>query len=233
MRTISIMWSFVLTVLFMTSCGQEDLAAPAGYGKHDAIAAKKGGGGNGGGEQGVVTYAGHATGLNATITTIQNGTVTSNQSLFANTGFLPAAGGSLTANAAQAVIEGVLTAETLDATVTGAGSQTTSASSVSLLNVTVGGKVITADYLSSSATATCGSASGTSLVQNLVIDGTPVVVTGEPNQLVFFPTGGFVMINEKTTAKGKAKNVTVTALRIVLPNAADIRVAQSRAEVKC
>jgi len=227
MKTFSILWSFVLTTLIFTSCAQEDLATPVKNGNSDILAAK------GGGKTTIVTYAGQATGLNATIMTQQNGGIVSHQTILSQTGFLPASGGNLSASHEQANIEGVLTAETLNASTSGQENQTISQASATYLNITVGGNVITADYASASATTTCNATTGSSQFQNLIVNGTPVVVTGTANQAIYLSNGGFILINEQSTSKGKTKNINVSALHIIIPNAADIRVATARAEIKC
>ena len=115
MKTLSIVWSFVLATLFFTSCQTEDLATPMAHGHSELKAAK-------GGPQSVtVTYGGQATGLNATITTMNNGTVVSNQTILSQTGMLPLSGGSLNAGHSGALIEGVLSADSLNASITGQG----------------------------------------------------------------------------------------------------------------
>jgi hypothetical protein len=137
-------------------------------------------------------------------------------------------------NSSYASIGNTLTIDSLNASTSGLANQTVSSSTATGLNVTVNGYVITADYVSATATATCGSTSGNVQIQNLVINGAPVTITGAANQVIFFPTGGFVMINEQSTSKKiKAKNLNVTGLRIVFPNAADIRIASVRSEIKC
>src|SRR5688572_17741961 len=62
-----------------------------------------------------VTYGERATAIDATIWTTQNGTVISNQSLLAETYFLPASGGTLSATLPTAEISGALTASALSA----------------------------------------------------------------------------------------------------------------------
>ena len=228
MKTFSILWSFVLTTLIFTSCTQEDLATPLMKGNSDILAAKKGGG-----ETGIVTYGGQATGLNATIMTQQNGGIVSHQTILSQTGFLPAAGGNLSASHGQATIDGVLTADSLSASTSGQGNQTISQATATNLNITVAGNVISADYLSATATATCSAATGSSQIQNMVVNGTPVEITGAANQAIYLSNGGFILINEKSISKGKTKNINVSALHVIIPNAADIRVATARAEIKC
>ena len=228
MKTFSILWSVMLTTLFFTSCQTEDLASPSGRETSEVLEARRGP------QSGVITFGGQATGLNATITTTQNGTVVSNQTILSQTALLPTTGGSLTASHGEAIIEGALTVDTLTASISGQGNQTTSNASATGLNVTVNGNTITADYVASTATATCGATSGSSTIQNLVVNGNPVTITGAPNQTVYLSAGSFIIINEQSTNKKvKGKNINVSALHIIIPNGADIRVATARAEIKC
>lgn len=228
MKTLSIFWSVVMATLFFTACQTEDLASPIGHGSSEVKAAK------GGAQSGVVTYGGQATGLNATITTTQNGTVVSNQTILSQTALLPATGGSLSASHGQAAIEGVLSFDSLTAAISGQTNTTTSNASATNLNVTVNGIVITAVYVASTATATCGGTNGSSTIQNLIVNGEPVTVTGAPNQTVFLSPTSFMIINEQSTnKKARNKNISVSALHIIIPNHADIRVATSRSEIKC
>ena len=228
MKALSILWSVVLTTLFFASCQTEDLASPSGHGSTETLEARRGP------QSGVITFGGQATGLNATITTTQNGTVVSNQTILSQTALLPASGGSLFASHGEAIIEGALSVDTLTASTSGQNSQTTSQATATDLNVTVNGNVITADYAAATATATCGAASGSTTIQNLVVNGNPVTITGAPNQTVYLSAGSFLIINEQSTNKKvKGKNINVSALHIIIPNGADIRVATARAEIKC
>jgi len=180
-------------------------------------------------------FGGRATGVDATIVSIVNGVVTSNQTLLAETGLLPITGGSLTNSQLLASINGVLTTDSVGATISGAGTATTAQSTATNLNLTIGGHTITASLLQANASASCGPVfTGSSQIQDLVIDGTPVTVTGAANQAVFFPSGGLVMINEQSVSKkGKAGSITVTALRVLLPNGTVIRIATTKADIKC
>src|SRR5688500_10534704 len=137
MKTFSIIWSFVLTTLIFTSCETEELARPAMVGQSDITDARRGGE-----NTGVVAYGGQATGVNATIMNTQSDTVTSYQTILAQTALLPAAGGTLSANDSLATIEGVLTTATLTASTSGQNNQTVSTATATNLNITVCGNVI-------------------------------------------------------------------------------------------
>ena len=224
MKAFFILWSVVLTSLLFTACQTEDLATPSIAREH-IYAAK-------GGQQSVTSYSGYGTALNATITSSQNGTVTSNQYSFAYTGLLPAIGGSLNASAAQALVEGALSADSLEASTTGQNNQTISVASATNVSITVGGNVITAGYVASTATTNCATASGSSVIENLVVNGTAVTVTGTPNQTVVLSPNTFLIINEQSSSKKvKGKNITVSGLHLVGSN--DIRVATANALTKC
>src|SRR5688572_17697478 len=122
MKTSFILWSFVMTTLFFTACQTEDLAIPVN--DHKSVSNAKNGP-----QQSVTTYGGYATGLNATITSNQNGVVSSNQYNFAHTGLLPAGGGALNAAHPQVLIEGVISADSLKANTSGSNNQTVSQAS--------------------------------------------------------------------------------------------------------
>ena len=229
MKTLLILWSFILTTAIFTSCEMDELASPSSQGHSETLASRRTA------PNGAVTYGGQGTGLNATITTLQNGSVVSNQTILSQTAILSASGGSLTTNYVDANLNGVVTVDSLSASITGANNQTVSQTSATNIFVTARGNVVTADYAASTATATCGGTTASSQIQNLVVNGQPVNVTGAPNQIAFFQEAGFyIVINEQSTNKKvKAKNLTVSALHIIFANAADVRVATSRVEIKC
>ena len=224
MKTAFILWSVVLTTLFYTSCQTDDLATPLNG--HKSVSSAKGA------TQSVTTYGGYATGLNATITTTQNGSVTSNQYNFASTGLLPATGGTLNANVSQALVEGALSADSLSANTTGQNKQTLSEASASNINITINGHVITADYVATTASTTCTTATGSTQIVNLVVNGNPITVTGTINQTVVLSPTSFLIINEQSSSKKvKGKNITVSGLHLV--GSSDIRVATTQALTKC
>jgi hypothetical protein len=181
------------------------------------------------------TYGGQASGVNATVVNTSGTGVTSYQTIIAQTPFLSTTGGSLVATALQGNIPGVFTADSVGAKITGEGNVTSAQSTATNVTITVGGHVVTASYVQSNASASCGPVfTATAQVQNLVVDGSPVVVTGSPNQVVFFPAGGFVIINEQSSSKkGGTGSLTVTALRVSLPNGTAIRVAGAKVDIKC
>jgi hypothetical protein len=232
MKKKSILWSILLIIGTMTACTKAESPVPT----TDAGAKyKKGGNAGPSTPTGTTTYGGQATGLNATVWNTQNFVVTSNQTILAQTTMLPATGGSLTASHTAAYIAGVFTADALSASVTGQGNTTTSTASATNVNITVGGNVITASQIQSTASTGCGAIpTGSTQITSLVVNGTAITVTGAPSQAIYLPGGGMVIINEHIgSKKGSSIIKTVTALRVILPNATDMSIATSRAEIKC
>src|SRR4029077_19518198 len=87
-----------------------------------------------------------------------------------------------------------LSAETLSAATISWVDQVDSFASLANLNMTVAGIGITADSVLAQASQVLGAAgSGSSTLSNLSINGTPIDVTGAPNQTIWVP-GGQVII---------------------------------------
>jgi len=93
------------------------------------------------------------------------------------------------------------------------------------------------------ATATCGNdgpeLSGRSVIEDLVVNGTPVTATGAPNQTVDLGPVQLV-INEQTrtfSPDGQYGEITVTALRITFTDPfghiSEIVLSQAQADVRC
>jgi hypothetical protein len=115
---------------------------------------------------------------------------------------------------------------------------------VASVSLTVAKNSIQADLLRSQAEATCdgsgtASASGSSELAGLVINGQPITVSGKPNQTVnlLFLT---VVINEQSgSASGNQAAITVTALHVTAldplggPPLADVVISSSHADITC
>lgn len=198
----------------------------------ETSAARKGGGG---GNTATITFGGQATALNAVIFNTGGLVVTSNQTILAQTAVLPSNGGSVQASAVQANIPEVLTADVLTASTVGQGNSTVSEASVTNLNVTIDGNTISATSVHSTANASCGNVlSGKSVIENLVVNGTAITVTGATNQAIYLPGGGMIILNEQSAErKAKPASITVTGIHIILPKGSDIRIASAKADIKC
>jgi hypothetical protein len=176
------------------------------------------------------TFSGQATVVRATVSGLP-------PVVLSDTGPLPSSGGAQEASLLEASVPGLLTAQVLHASTVGHGNHSRSEASVANLGLTVAGNSIGADFLMARAEATCGpggaSASGSSEIVGLVINGQTVAVSGQPNQTVNLPppTGGSVIINEQSS-KGPG-DITVTALHVIVPGTADVAVSSAHADITC
>ena len=173
------------------------------------------------------TFSGRATVLRATVL----GTTTA----ISDTGPLPAEGGAREAADIDAGIPGVLAANVLHAEAFGQGTRSSSEASVANLDLTVGGHHLNAGFLLSRATAECTSAGpttrGNSEIVGLVLDSTPVFVTGQPNQTIALSPVGTVIINEQTSSR--PGDLTVSALHVIIPGVADVVISSAHADITC
>jgi hypothetical protein len=95
--------------------------------------------------------------------------------------------------------------------------------------MTVAGVGITADFVMAQASQVLGAAgSGSSILNNLVINGTPIAVSGAPNQAIAVP-GGQVIINQQTISSSGA--AVVNALHVTVAGVADVVVASATAGI--
>ena len=147
----------------------------------------------------------------------------------ADTGTLTTANNALDTSMLAGGIPSALSAETLSASTISWADQVDSEASLGNLSMTVAGVGITADFVMAEASQVLGAAgSGSSTLTNLVINGTPIAVTGAPNQAVWIP-GGQVILNEQTISSTGA--AVVNALHVVVTGVADVVVASATAGV--
>ncbi len=103
-----------------------------------------------------------------------------------------------------------------------------SEASLADMGVTVAGNSISAAFVMARALApVSGSPTGTSEIDGLTINGVPVDVTGQPNQIVWL-LGGRVIVNEQSPS---STGTTVNALHVVLDGVADLVFASASAGV--
>jgi hypothetical protein len=158
-----------------------------------------------------------------------------------DTGPLPSSGGSLSTELANVDIRGLLDAHFLEASTNGANQQSNAAASVANVTLSVAGVYITASVLTSNATASCqpghASASGTSTIAALTVNGLSITVTGQPNQTVPLVVGSLV-INEQLSSITTSPNVSsadmvVNALHLRVNLLADVVISSSHAGMSC
>ena len=172
------------------------------------------------------SYSGRATVLQATVLGLPV--------VLADAGSLPPSGGAQEASLLNASVPGLLTAEVLHASTVGKGNASRSEASVAELSLTVAGNTISAGLLQARAAAVCRdggpTASGSSDIAALSVNGQTVTISGEPNQKMQLPIGE-VIINEQTS-KG-AGDITVNALHVFVPGVADVIVSSAHADITC
>ena len=161
-------------------------------------------------------------------------------------GPLPSAGGSDTDEILNANVTTplTLTASVIKATTQGSGSTATSVARAAGLHLILGTLVnLTSTTIKSTATATCGAngatVSGASVIENLVINGTAVTVTGARNQVVNIGPVHLV-INQQIKHVDGFGSITVNALRITVTDPlnnnkilATVVLSSAHADVTC
>jgi hypothetical protein len=176
--------------------------------------------------QGVTTYSGQATALKATALGIS---IT-----LADTGPLPATGGSITRDLAGINVARLLTATALHSATSGSGNSSQSNTHLASLTIL---NLIKASGISTSTTATCSgstaSTTGDAQFVTLTIAGQQIV-NANPNLAISLPGGIAVIVNEQTSSGdgGNAAQTTVNALHITAPGV-DIVVGSSHSDITC
>ncbi len=95
--------------------------------------------------------------------------------------------------------------------------------------MSVAGIGISADSVYSAASKVLGAAgTGSSTISNLSISGTPIAVTGDPNQTVPIP-GGQVVINEQSISS--TGTAVVNAIHVTVTGVADVVIASVTAGI--
>jgi hypothetical protein len=187
------------------------------------------------------TFSGEATVLQAEVLGLQPIVV-------GRAGPLPESGGaeksSLLSVSRDETLD-LLSAEVVHAAVVGQGNSSHAEASVASVRLTVAGNAIQADLLRSRARATCdgagqASASGSSEVAGLVINGQAITVSGQPNQRADVPGLLRVVINEQSgSANGNRGDITVNALHVTAfdpisgERLADVVISSAHADITC
>jgi len=156
------------------------------------------------------------------------GLLTTTTSL-ADTGTLSGVNDARDASMDTGTVPSVLTGEVLSAGTISWPDEVDSAVSLANLNMSVAGIGISADSVMAEASQVLGAAgSGTSYIDNLSINGTPIYVTGAPNQAVWIP-GGQVVINEQSISS--TGTAVVNAIHVTVTGVADVVIASATAGI--
>jgi len=216
-----------LAAAFFTSCERPTAPATHGPPAYDLTAATS------------TTFSGEATVLQATVLGLPSIVV-------GRAGPLPESGGaeeSSVLSVSRDETFGLASAEVVHAATVGQGNSSSAEAFVANPSLTVANNAIEADVLRSQAEASChggqASASGSSEVAGLVINGSPIAVTGNPNQTVELP-GLRIVINEQSgSTSGNQADITVNALHVTAFNPltgetlADVIVSSAHADISC
>jgi len=143
----------------------------------------------------------------------------------ANTGTLSGPTDARQASDISGNLLGALLAETPHATAIGLGDSVASQASLANLALSIAGSTIGADLVMAQAQAANGVGSGASTLTNLVLNGEPVAISGEPNQVVGIP-GGQMIINQQASTPG---GIVVNALHVIVGGVADVVIGTATA----
>jgi len=173
------------------------------------------------------TVTGQATAVQATVFGGLLGTATT--TTLAGSGTLSGVNDERDAGQVTGSVPSLLSAEALNAFTYSYPDEVDSGASLGNVNLTVAGVGISADLVMAQASQVLGAAgSGSSIIDNLSINGVPVVVTGDPNQTISIP-GGQVVINEQTISP--TGTAVVNALHVTVNGVADVVIASATAGI--
>ena len=173
------------------------------------------------------TVTGDATAVRATLFGAL-GLLTTTTSL-ADTGTLAGTTDSREASQVIGSVPSLLGAEVLSASTIGWPDQVASQASLANLNLSLAGIGITADSVMAEASQVAGAAgTGTTTIDNLLVNGTPVAITGDPNQIVAIP-GGQLIINVQTISS--TGTAVVNAIHVTVTGVADVVIASATAGI--
>jgi hypothetical protein len=164
------------------------------------------------------------TGLASAVQATVLGTTTT----LASTGSLASLTDARDASQLAGNIPALLSGEALHATAIGLSDRVASQASLTNMALGVGSTILGADVVLSQAEAAAGSATGSSTLGGLTLNGVPVAVTGAANQIVPL-VGGQLVINEQTASAG---GIVVNALHLVIDGVADVVIGSATAAVQ-
>lgn len=147
----------------------------------------------------------------------------------ADTGTLTSNNDMRQASGLSGSVTSVFSGETLHAVTAAAPDEVLSEASLSNLGLNLAGNTIGASFVMAKAIAPSnGTASGSSAIEGLLINGSPVNVTGDTNQVIQI-LGGRVVLNEQQL--NSDGSMVVNAIHITINGVADVVVASARAGV--
>lgn len=163
------------------------------------------------------------------------------QMVISDTGQLAPSGGARddalldTRDLGLAPLNGVLIAEVLAASTSGAGGKAESSASLANVVILPGNTAqVTASFVRARTQATCSGVSGSSEIADLTFAGQTITVTGQPNQTLTIPGGATLIINEQTSSSdGTYQQIHVNALHLIVPGVAEVIVSSTESDINC
>jgi len=149
----------------------------------------------------------------------------------ADTGPLSSTGGWEGAGAPGGNVPGVLSANVLNATTSGASGEASSFASLADITVFPGQAAqLTASFVLAQSHAGIGGGVGSVQIYDLMFGGLPVTISGLPNQTVSLPGVATLVINEQTIS-ADGNNAVVNALRLTLVTGDGVTLASASSQV--
>ena len=183
-----------------------------------------------------ITYSGRAFAAFVNVPTLSVG-----PQFISDTGELPPSGGFKSAEFATFGVPGVLNANLLVASTSGANSVARSAASLAEVVVLPGNAAqVTASFVRAESEATCNGVRGATEITNLTFGGQAIAVDPfAPNQTFVIPNpmGGpslaTLVINEQKTSTGAgAQDITVNALHLTLATGDEVILSSAHSDVQ-
>lgn len=151
-------------------------------------------------------------------------TIASSTTTLADTGTLGGATDAREASANVGSIASLLSGEALHATTIGWSDQVSSEASIAQLAMTLGGNTISADLVHARTISAGRRSSAMVKISGLVVNGTVIAVTGNPNQTIAI-SGGTLVIDERL-------GTVVNGLHIIIDGEADVVIASADAHAQ-
>jgi hypothetical protein len=159
--------------------------------------------------------------------TVTGGLAPGITTVLGGTGPLTGTPGALDASALTGQISGLVNAEVLHAATVGDPGRVDSEASIANVALDVPGITLDADFVIAQATAVPGAGgAGSAAINNLLINGVPVAVSGAPNQTIALPVGR-VVVNERISSP---TGIVVNALHVTVPGAVDVIICSASAD---
>jgi hypothetical protein len=150
--------------------------------------------------------------------------------LYADTGILASAGGSISASLAS-ITDAVFSSGPTSCSSQGSGALASSVSAMARVSAYANAAAaLSCTSLQANTSASCVGVTGSTTISELVFAGVAVVVTGAANQTVSVPGVATLVINEQIRAAG---SITVNALHLTLASGEELTLCSSHSDIGC